>query len=239
MGTWTLRHRIRWFVDHVRRRGLSEIRRRLQRYTTAQGRAAAKRRRDDATNFDAAHAYQTNEIIALDDLSISSDTSSSRHYEATPVYDINSSLELLDLPTADTTFVDIGCGMGRPLLIAADLPFKRVVGVEFARELLDIAAQNFARRALGRGPDDRIELICSDATLMPIPDGPVAFFFCNSFGPPALGRLLQNIHTSWRENPRPIRFIYMNVQHPEAMESAKFRQAAVASNYQFIIYEPT
>ena len=238
MSGWTLRHRIRWFVEHVRRGGLPELRRRIQRYTSPKARAAARRRRDDAINFDAAHAYQTNQIVPLEDLSISGDSTGSRHYEATPAYDIQAALGLLDVPAVGTTFVDIGCGMGRPLLVAAEMPFKRIIGVEFARELLDIAAQNFARRASERGPDDRIELICSDATLMPIPDGPVVFFFFNSFGSPALDRVLANIHASWRENPRPIRFIYMNVQHPEIMEAERFRAKAVASDYHFTIFEP-
>src|SRR6478609_899480 len=204
MGAWTLRHRIFWFVEHVRRGGLPELRRRVERYTSPKARAAARRRRDDGINFDATHAYQTNEVVTIEDLTIVGEPAGSRHYEPTPSYDIETALQLLDIPAANATFVDIGCGMGRPLLVAAEMPFKRIIGVEFARELLEIAERNLARRAALRGPDDRIELISSDATLMPIPDGPLVFFFFNSFGPPALDRFLANIHASWRESPRPI-----------------------------------
>jgi len=238
MGAWTVRHRILWFVEHVRRGGLPELRRRVERYTSPKARAAARRRRADGINFDAAHAYRTNEVLTLEDLTITGERTGSRHYEPTPAYDIESALRLLDIPPEEATFVDIGCGMGRPLLVAADMPFKRIIGVEFARELLDIAAENVARRAALRGPDDRIELICSDASLLAIPDGPVAFFFFNSFGSPTLDRLLANIHASWRESPRPIRFIYVNVQHPEIVAAEGFRARTVAPDYHFTIFEP-
>src|SRR5277367_3679731 len=39
-------------------------------------------------------------------------------------------------------FVDYGCGKGRVLLVATHFPFQRIVGVEFAPQLAEIAEQN-------------------------------------------------------------------------------------------------
>lgn len=46
---------------------------------------------------------------------------------------------LRDLPVTDLsgyTFIDMGSGKGRMLLLAAELPFRRIIGVEFLRTLM-------------------------------------------------------------------------------------------------------
>src|SRR5258708_2654765 len=37
----------------------------------------------------------------------------------------------LQLPVSDYAFIDLGCGKGRALILAAQYPFARVIGVEF------------------------------------------------------------------------------------------------------------
>src|SRR5882757_3137311 len=52
---------------------------------------------------------------------------------------------LRNLPLADVssyTFIDMGSGKGRMLLLAAELPFRRIVGVEFASDLSALAQKN-------------------------------------------------------------------------------------------------
>ena len=40
------------------------------------------------------------------------------------------------------SFIDFGSGKGRVLLVAAGFPFKEVIGVEFSRELHEVALKN-------------------------------------------------------------------------------------------------
>jgi len=47
------------------------------------------------------------------------------------------------------TLVDLGSGKGRALIIAARMGFRRVIGVEFAAELVDIARRNLAITGAG------------------------------------------------------------------------------------------
>ena len=42
-------------------------------------------------------------------------------------------------------FVDVGAGKGRALLLAAELPFRKIIGVELNEELTRIAQKNVAR----------------------------------------------------------------------------------------------
>ena len=51
----------------------------------------------------------------------------------------------LGIDTRNFTFIDLGCGKGRTLLVAAKLGFRRVIGVEIGSELADIARTNLAR----------------------------------------------------------------------------------------------
>ena len=48
----------------------------------------------------------------------------------------------LNIDFENYTFVDLGSGKGRALLVASEFPFREVVGVEFARELHEIACKN-------------------------------------------------------------------------------------------------
>jgi cyclopropane fatty-acyl-phospholipid synthase-like methyltransferase len=61
-------------------------------------------------------------------------------YQASEPQPLRSIMRKLDLPK-DSSFVDLGSGKGRVLLIAAQFGFQRVIGVEFSRELCEIARE--------------------------------------------------------------------------------------------------
>jgi len=42
----------------------------------------------------------------------------------------------------DFVFVDLGCGKGKPLLVASRFPFKRIVGVDISESAVAIARSN-------------------------------------------------------------------------------------------------
>jgi hypothetical protein len=57
----------------------------------------------------------------------------------------------------DFTFIDLGSGKGRVLLMASDYPFKRIIGVEFMPELQRVAQENirkYAERCTGAHTDE-------------------------------------------------------------------------------------
>lgn len=94
------------------------------------------------------------------------------------------------------TFVDLGAGMGRALLLAADYPFRTVLGVELHPTLARIARRNLALwRAAGRTRVP-MRMHCRDAVAFPLPPGPCLIFLFNPFGAPVLRRLLQ----AWKQN---------------------------------------
>jgi len=42
----------------------------------------------------------------------------------------------------DYTFVDFGSGKGKVVLLAPRLPFRKVIGLEFAQQLIAVAQRN-------------------------------------------------------------------------------------------------
>ncbi len=76
----------------------------------------------------------------------------------------------LSIRYEEFAFVDFGSGKGRALLVAAEYPFERIVGIEFAEELHEIAQRQPRRRTrIQRSVVAAIEAICADATAYELP----------------------------------------------------------------------
>jgi SAM-dependent methyltransferase len=126
----------------------------------------------------------------------------------------------LEIDFSQFTFLDVGSGKGRALLLAAEYPFRRVIGVELLPELNSIAEENI-RRFLGekRGCPD-IQTRCGDATEFALPDGPLAVFLFNPLPEAGLKKLVGNIEGSLRENLRPLYVVYANPELDEVIASS-------------------
>jgi SAM-dependent methyltransferase len=130
------------------------------------------------------------------------------------------------LPIAydEFTFVDLGCGKGRPLVLAAQLPFRRIIGVEFSRQLHDVAATNVARlRANGVLPAlERIELVWLDAAQFEFPAEPLVVHFFNPFFGSVLTQVLQNLRSSVERAPREVLLCFTGAVPAEVAEGDGF-----------------
>ena len=83
---------------------------------------------------------------------------------------------------AGYTFVDIGCGKGRPLIVASEYPFSLVLGYDISAELVKTANANaaaIARRFPTRPP---IRVVDANVADMAVPSGKVVVFMFNPFG---------------------------------------------------------
>jgi len=80
----------------------------------------------------------------------------------------------------DFTFVDVGCGKGRVMMLAALQGFDTIIGIEFAPLICQIAEQNLARFS-GRRPA-RWSVLNADATAIDLPsDAPLLVYCFNPF----------------------------------------------------------
>jgi len=110
----------------------------------------------------------------------------------------------------DTTFVDLGAGMGRAVLLASELRFKAVVGVELHPVLAGIARKNLSIwRAAGRERAS-MRVVEGDAAEFALPGGPVVVFMFNPFGAPVMRRLLKNWRKPLAARTGDVDLLYVN-----------------------------
>jgi SAM-dependent methyltransferase len=116
------------------------------------------------------------------------------------------------------TFVDIGCGKGRPLIVASELPFRRIVGVEIAPEIAEAARRN-AEAIRARFPERTpIEVVTADATTFEFPDGPVVLFMYQPFEIPVMRVVVRRLAESLARAPREAVVLYVNPVHARALD---------------------
>jgi Methyltransferase domain len=118
--------------------------------------------------------------------------------------------------------VDFGSGKGRVLLLAAGYRFKRTVGVEFSRELDQIARRKVATL---REESKRIQTVCTDATRYDVPPEPLVLYFYNPFASNVMTEVLARERRSLEAAPRPA-WIVLTGDQPlgEEIEAAGFQR---------------
>jgi SAM-dependent methyltransferase len=85
-------------------------------------------------------------------------------------------------------FVDLGCGKGRALILAAEFGFREVVGIDLAPPLVDCARQNLARAAVRNA-----RAACQSADAFQFPAGDLVVYLFNPFLGPVFRRTMQNL----------------------------------------------
>ncbi len=174
--------------------------------------------------YDRRHGIQTGGMHYPDQLAIESENARhSTESGPTPVRLFARILRSLgDIDFRRFTFVDIGSGKGRLLLLASQWPFARVEGVEFARELYEITLRNIERFAARGHRCDHIAVHGIDAADYRIPDGPCVFYLFHPFAAPVLARVLDNIEASYRAKPRDLYVIFYNPKFEELVRARPF-----------------
>ncbi len=162
-------------------------------------------------------------------------------YEPSAYFLINTVLrEVGDSPVKDV-FLDYGSGMGRVVLRAAMLPFKRVIGVQLFSELTELAKQNQAGARSIRAP---IELVTADATQYRVPDDVSIIHLFNPFTGQVMAEVQARIRESFERAPRRLRIVYAySNDQPNLFEGCRWLRATtrlptgVMWRMQIIVYE--
>ena len=147
----------------------------------------------------------------------------------------NEMLNGLGIDYAQFTFIDIGSGKGRPLLMASRHPFQRIIGVELLPELNRIANENIRKFHDEQQRCSLIESIQADATEFEFPSGPLVIFLFNPLPENGTKTVVENLSRSVAQQPRPAWLVYANpVYERVVLASGVFRK--VAGTHQYSIY---
>ena len=134
---------------------------------------------------------------------------SGRQYMPTEPYLFRGFMAELPIDFERFTFIDLGCGKGRALLLASEQPFRRILGVELLPELHQVAQQNVERFQLG-AERDRFALFCLDARAFAFPPEPLVIFLFDPFPETVLGDVIANLGQSLEQHPREVHVVYEN-----------------------------
>jgi hypothetical protein len=205
----TLTHYARVLIGMARR--YTAAGRRAHQRQLEMDKAFAQKLRQVDAEFDTSHQLDTGGRIELDDLSIDSESKPEGvFYQAVFPDRFREWIDSLKIEPKDYIFVDIGAGKGRALFLAQDMGFRRAIGVEFARELVDICKENIRRRAADRVPRRPVEILHMDGLAYDLPEEPVVLFLNNPFGEVLMARMAERIQLSLRRAPRNIKIVYGN-----------------------------
>jgi SAM-dependent methyltransferase len=106
-------------------------------------------------------------------------------------------------------FVDIGCGKGRSLCMAAHYGVKKITGVEFSETLYQDAQANVAITK-NLFPKAKFKLYHNDAFYFKIKKDMDCIFMFHPFDELIMSGVLENIEMSLEKNPRTMTIIYFN-----------------------------
>lgn len=170
-------------------------------------------------SFDRRFGTDTSGRIALDRLDISSPNAAEGvYYEATSASTFRYLIDHLCINWNAFEYVDVGSGKGRTLLLASHYPFKKIVGVEFARELHDIADRNVRIYNDTLQQCRNIELLCMDAVDYVFPTGPFVLFMFNPFEREIMKKVAGNLADCIQTNRQDVVLIYLNSLKRELFE---------------------
>jgi SAM-dependent methyltransferase len=138
----------------------------------------------------------------------------------------------------DFTFIDLGSGKGRTLLMASDYPFLRIVGIEILPALHAIAQENLGKY---RSPSQKcfaLEALRADATEFAFPPEPTVLYLFNPFPEAGLRQVLANLEQSLHTNPRPVYILYHNPLLEHVLQQSP-ALTQIGGTHQYSLYAHT
>ena len=116
-----------------------------------------------------------------------------------------------------TTFIDLGAGRGRAVILAAESGFRKVIGVELDPELAEEAQRNVIqwqkRRAGRQRTTPQISIVEGDAATFRMPEGPLVILLYNPFGETTMRHVLTHLCAERSGSADAVYVAYFNPVH--------------------------
>jgi SAM-dependent methyltransferase len=175
--------------------------------------------RVEAFLYDVRHGTDTGGKTAAANLDIPAETVEHvTGFQSVNERHLQTVLEAIDFPIG-SVFIDIGCGKGKALLIAAQLAtIDKVMGIELAESLCKASEKNMeiARaRGLLRAPS---KIIHGDAVEAEYDPSINIFFLNNPFDAAFMIRMIDVLQRHAQRNQRKVWMLYGNPQHASVIE---------------------
>jgi hypothetical protein len=164
------------------------------------------------SGFDARWGTDTESELTPDEARMPADRrNAATMYLPTLDEDLDAMLAGLAWPESllhEATFIDIGSGKARVVLLAAMRKFREVIGVELSPVLHAIAERNVVRVEEQGALVSPVRLELADATELALPRGPLVLYLYHPFPDAIAERVLGRVRASIAAEPRPVAILY-------------------------------
>jgi SAM-dependent methyltransferase len=175
--------------------------------------------------YELRHGIQISGIIPLDRLAIDGDNKlHGCRYEAVNLSAFRKALSFVDESLSGFSFIDLGCGKGFALILAAEYGFEKLIGVEFSPQLAAACRANLGRvfgRRAGRQID--FEVLEADVTEYRLPPGDKVVFMFNPFDASVVRDTFENVRATVAARPEDTTYVvYVNAAHRDVLSELGF-----------------
>jgi SAM-dependent methyltransferase len=160
------------------------------------------------------------------------DTGHSNLYMPVPYNILEHFFEAVQL-TNFKHFLDIGCGKGRAMCVAAHYGVKKITGVDFSKQLIN-EAQNNVDIVQNKFPKAKFALVNNDAFYYKIPASVDCIFLFNPFDQVIMSGVVHNIIKSLKQKPRKLSIIYINPEYAQLFTAIGFKQSNVFKKHTYL-----
>ncbi|MBI1782242.1 MAG: class I SAM-dependent methyltransferase [Sphingobacteriales bacterium] len=151
------------------------------------------------------------------------DIAHSTMYMPANYYILEKLMEKLKEIPGNTCLLDIGCGKGRVLIVAAHYGFKKLIGAELSDKFCNDANENIAAHK-DNFTETFFDIYHANASDFLIPDEVTTFFLYNPFDAVVMQHVLEHINDSLERNPRDLYIAYMNPEEKELFLLSGFNE---------------
>lgn len=156
-------------------------------------------------------------------------------YQATEPGLFHEMMGSLNIDHKQFTFLDLGSGKGRTLLMASDYPFRRIVGVELLPDLHRVAEENIRKYRSDRQKCFVLESICADARQFVLPQEPMVIYLFNPFPACLLEEVIANLEHIIHDGFGPVYVLYHNPLLERVLAKSVMLKK-MGGTHQFVVY---
>ena len=143
-------------------------------------------------------------------------------YQPTDPTAFRAMMDLLPISAPEEfTFIDLGSGKGRTLLLASEYAFRRIIGVELLPELHGTAVENIRAYCEANHPASEIESVLRDACDFEFPATPLVVYLFHPLPTAGLERVIRNLDESLAQSPREVWVVYHNPVFEKTVAASK------------------
>jgi SAM-dependent methyltransferase len=177
---------------------------------------AAAAKTDSLGNiFDLLHGTDTEEAVKVYKLdAVSSSYIHSHGYQASHSNRVADILASLPIRREQYSFVDVGCGKGRVLIVAEEIGFRNVTGVEISSALCETARKNLSICGI------RGDILNSDAAKFEIPESACVLFLYSPFNRWVMHQFRRNVERRLKHSNEDIWIVYFSPACRRALDAS-------------------